>query len=112
LPLVKINLELDIEPVAGGPVARFERLVRWDAVPRIDDHVELLRGHDACALVESVVFRPSGAVRVILATYEEPDAERVLAMLRGDTSRWIEYTEEDAAGTAPAELRAAHGERG
>jgi hypothetical protein len=109
---VKITLELEVEPIAGGPVARFERMVRWDAVPRIDDHVELLRGNDACAPVEDVVFRPNGSIRVILATYEEPDADRVLAMLRSESSRWIEYPVEDAAAVPPAQLRTANGEHG
>jgi hypothetical protein len=111
---VKIHLELDVEPVAGGPVARFERVVRWEAVPRIDDHVELIRGSDVCAPVENVVFRPNGAIRVILATYEDADADRVAAMLRSDSSRWIEYPADDALPAAPSELRPAYGagERG
>jgi hypothetical protein len=105
---MKIHLELDVEPVAGGPIARFERLVRWETVPRIDDHVELVRGSDACSAVENVVFRPSGAIRVILATYEEADADRVIALLRSDSSRWIEYPAEELTPSAPAELRPAH----
>lgn len=87
---MKIHLELDIAPVAGGPIARFERVVRWETVPRIDDYVEFLRGSDCASPVESVVFQANGAIRVVLVTYEEDDADRVLAMLRGESSRWIE----------------------
>ncbi len=106
---MKIHLELDVEPIAGGPVARFERVVRWEAVPRIDDYVEFVRGADVCSPVESVVFRPNGVIRVILATYEDPDADRVIAMLRSDGSRWIEYPAEDVPAAAPSELRPAYG---
>jgi hypothetical protein len=87
---MKIHLELDVAPVAGGPVARFDRLVSWGVVPRIDDYVELIRGSDISSPVENVVFQANGSIRVILATYEEDDADRVAAMLRGESSRWIE----------------------
>ena len=91
---MKITLELDVSPVAGGPTARFERVVRWEVVPRIDDYVELLRGSDAATPVENVVFRANGAIRIVLVTYEEDDADRVMAQLRGENSRWVEQKED------------------
>ena len=91
---MKITLELDVSPVAGGPTARFERAVRWEVVPRIDDYVELLRGFDAATPVENVVFRANGSIRIVLVTYEEDDADRVLAQLRSESSRWIELKDD------------------
>jgi hypothetical protein len=91
---MKITLELDVSPVAGGPISSFERVVRWEVVPRIDDYVELLRGSDVASPVESVVFRANGAIRVILVTYEEDDADGVAAQLRGESSRWVEQKED------------------
>jgi hypothetical protein len=91
---MKITLELDVSPVAGGPISHFERIVRWEVVPRIDDYVELLRGSDVASPVESVVFRANGSIRVILVTYEEDDADRVASQLRGDGSRWLEQKED------------------
>jgi hypothetical protein len=87
---MKVYLEIAVEPVAGGPVARFTRLVSWETVPRIDDDVELIRGFMVFCPVENVIFQANGTVRVILAVYEEDDAERVAAILRGEKSRWIE----------------------
>jgi hypothetical protein len=91
---MKITLELDVSPVAGGPISSFERIVRWEVVPRIDDYVELLRGSDVASPVESVVFHANGSLRVILVTYEEDDADRVISQLRGESSRWIEHKDD------------------
>ena len=41
-----------------------------------------------------MVFRANGAIRVILVTYEEDDADRVLAQLRSESSRWIELKDD------------------
>jgi len=88
---MKIHLELDVAPIAGGPIARFDRVVNWVVVPRVDEYVELTRGSDTACLVENVVFQANGSIRVLLATYEEEDADRLIAILRGENSRWIEH---------------------